>query len=475
MDIHLNSITTLKIDNFITMTDSINTKGTILLIDDLPENLHLLNNLLIQLGYTVRSATSGKMALKMLSVKLPDVILLDIKMPDMDGFQVCTVIKADERLRDIPIIFISALNNATDKVKAFTCGGGDYITKPFQIEEIVVRIENQLLIQRQKIALQQEVKKRQETEEVLYQSRALLSNVLNSTLDGIAALQSVRASQTGEIEDFRCLVVNPAIAQAFNRSREELIGKLMLKRFLKRINPSLFERVVAVVETGEPLAEDIYYPLGESSWYHFAAVKLGDGVALAVRDVTARKNMELELQIANRELRLLAHLDGLTKIANRRCFDDFLQHQWRRLSRSQQQLSLLMLDVDFFKPYNDLYGHQRGDDCLVDIARTIQKIISRPTDLIARYGGEEFAIVLPETHQDGAIVIAQIIIKAIQNLKIPHQTSAISHYVTVSIGIASMIPVLDFSPDLLIEQSDQALYCAKQQGRNSYCVQSCIT
>jgi two-component system, cell cycle response regulator len=168
------------------MTDATETKGTILLIDDLPENLHLLNNLLIQLGYTVRSATSGKMAFKMLNVKLPDVILLDIKMPDMDGFEVCTAIKADERLRNIPVIFISALDNAVDKVQAFTCGGGDYITKPFQIEEIVVRIENQLLIHRQKIALQQEVKKRQETEEVLYQSRALLSSVLNTTLDSKA-------------------------------------------------------------------------------------------------------------------------------------------------------------------------------------------------------------------------------------------------------------------------------------------------
>jgi len=451
------------------MIDVTSTKGNILLIDDLPENLHLLNNLLTQLGYTVRSATSGKMALKMLNVNLPDVILLDIKMPDMDGFQVCTAIKADERWSDIPIIFISALDNAVDKVNAFTCGGSDYITKPFQNEEMVVRIENQLLIQRQKIALQQEVKKRQETEEVLYQSRALLSSVLNTTLDGIAALQAVRASQTGEIEDFRCLVVNPVIAQAFNRSREELIGKLVLKRFLQRINSSLFERVVAVVETGEPLAEDIYYPLGESSWYHFAAVKLGDGFAIAVRDVTARKNMELELQVANRELRLLAHLDGLTKIANRRCFDDFFQQQWRRLARTQQPLSLLMLDVDFFKPYNDFYGHQRGDDCLLEIAQTIQKIISRPTDLAARYGGEEFIIALPETNEEGAAVIAQIIINTIQDLKIPHQASSIIDCVTVSIGITSMIPTMDFSPECLIDQADQALYSAKDKGRNRYC------
>jgi two-component system, cell cycle response regulator len=458
-------------DNFIPMTEPTNTKGSILLVDDLPENLQLLSELLTRLGYTIRTVTSGKMALRTLSVKQPDVILLDIKMPEMDGYQVCTTIKGDEKLCNIPIIFISALDNAFDKVKAFACGGVDYITKPFQIEEIVVRIENQLIIQRQKIALQQEIKKRQEAEEVLYQSRALLSSVLNTTLDGIAALQAVRAPQTGEIEDFRCLVVNPVIAQAFNRSREELIGKLVLKRFLQRINPSLFDRIIAVVETGESLAEDIYYPLDESSWYHLTAVKLGDGFAIAVRDITSRKNMELELQVANRELRLLAHLDGLTKIANRRCFDDFFQHQWRRLSRTQQPLSLLMLDVDFFKLYNDFYGHQRGDDCLVEIAQTIQKIISRPTDLVARYGGEEFVIVLPETNEEGAIVIAQIIINAIYGLAIPHQASAISSHVTVSIGITSLIPVLDFSPDCLIDQADQALYLAKQQGRNCYCVQ----
>jgi diguanylate cyclase (GGDEF)-like protein len=229
-----------------------------------------------------------------------------------------------------------------------------------------------------------------------------------------------------------------------------------------------------VVETGEPLAEDIYYPLGESSWYHFAAVKLGDGFAIAVRDVTARKNMELELQIANRELRLLAHLDGLTRIANRRCFDDFFQQQWRRLSRTQQPLSLLMLDVDFFKPYNDLYGHQRGDECLVEIAQTIQKIISRPTDLVARYGGEEFVIVLPETNEEGAVVIAQIIINAIQDLKIPHQASAITDYVTVSIGITNLIPNMDFSPECLIDQADQALYIAKDKGRNCYCLKPLI-
>ena len=174
------------------MTESSQSKGNILLIDDLVNNLQLLSDLLTQLGYRVRSVTSGRMALKTLRVKQPDLILLDIKMPEMDGYQVCEAIKKDEALRNIPIIFISALDETFDKVKAFELGGVDYVTKPFQIEEVVARIESQLTIQRQKIALEQEIKKRCDTEEILYQSRALLASVLNSALDGIAALQAIR-------------------------------------------------------------------------------------------------------------------------------------------------------------------------------------------------------------------------------------------------------------------------------------------
>ncbi|MGL5032937.1 MAG: response regulator, partial [Microcystaceae cyanobacterium] len=286
------------------MTESTPTKGNILLVDDLPNNLQLLSDLLTKLGYTIRSVTSGRMALKTLKVKQPDLILLDIKMPEMDGYQVCEAIKADEELRNIPIIFISALDDTFDKVKAFECGGVDYITKPFQIEEVVARVENQLTIQRQKIALQQEVRKRCETEEVLYQSRALLSSVLNSALDGIAALQAIRDPQTGNIEDFRCLVINPILSKAFNKNREDLIGKAVLKRFLHRLDAQLFGKFVSVVETGIFLEQDIYFPLENSSWYHFVAVKLGDGFAITVRDITTRKEMELELQEANEKLKL---------------------------------------------------------------------------------------------------------------------------------------------------------------------------
>ncbi len=262
---------------------SLKLTGNILLVDDLPENLQLLSNLLLTLGYTVRSVTNGHMALKTAKAKRPDLILLDILMPDMDGYQVCQAFKEDEDLRDIPIIFISSLDDVFDKVKAFWSGGVDYICKPIQQEEVVVRLENQLTIQRQKRLLEDAIARHKETEEMLYQSRALVTSVLNSVSDGIAAVQAVRDPMTGDIIDFRCLVVNPTIARLFDRGREDLIGKLVLRRFLDKFNPELFERLVSVVETGMALDEEVCYPAEPTGWYQVIAVKLGDGFTVTVR------------------------------------------------------------------------------------------------------------------------------------------------------------------------------------------------
>ena len=450
-------------------------KGSILLVDDIPENLQLLSDLLVKLGYTVRSVTSGRMALKTVKVKRPDVILLDIKMPEMDGYQVCQALKADENLRSIPVIFISALDDVFDKVTAFKSGGIDYITKPFQIEEVVARLDNQLIIQRQQRLLEQEITTRRETQEVLYQSRALLASVLNSSLDGIAAMQAIRAPEPGNIEDVRCLVVNPVIARAFATSREEMIGKLVLKRFLGRVEPELFKKFVNIVETGEPLERDFYYSTGESSWFHFVAVKLGDGFAITIRDITTRKETELALQDANQKLEQLANLDALTQVANRRCFNDRLMREWQKLAQAQEPLSLILFDLDSFKRYNDFYGHLAGDDCLLKIAGIVYQIIrhrdvERPTDLVARYGGEEFAVLLPNTDLEGAIRVAMRIRQQVHSLAIPHVKSGVRDIVTVSSGICSLVPSLDVKPDRIIANADQALYYAKEQGRDRYCI-----
>jgi diguanylate cyclase (GGDEF)-like protein len=173
---------------------------------------------------------------------------------------------------------------------------------------------------------------------------------------------------------------------------------------------------------------------------------------------------------ANQKLEQLVNLDGLTQVANRRCFDERLQAEWKRLAREQQPLSLILFDVDKFKLYNDYYGHLKGDDCLIKIAQTMQQILHhRPADLVARYGGEEFLVLLPNTDLVEAIKVAQSIQQAIQNQAIPHAKSDIKNIVTLSLGITSVIPTCDIKPDTLIASADKALYNAKQKGRDRYC------
>lgn len=177
-----------------------------------------------------------------------------------------------------------------------------------------------------------------------------------------------------------------------------------------------------------------------------------------------------KLKATNQKLLHLATIDGLTQVKNRYFFNQKIHHEWQRLQREQQPLSLILFDVDYFKRYNDFYGHQAGDLCLQEIAQVAQKSLHRPADFIARYGGEEFAVVLPNTSKDGAITVAQRIQKSLKTLAIPHQSSGVSSIISVSLGIAHMIPTEDVLCESLIEQADQALYHAKEMGRDRYIV-----
>jgi diguanylate cyclase (GGDEF)-like protein len=190
------------------------------------------------------------------------------------------------------------------------------------------------------------------------------------------------------------------------------------------------------------------------------------GLVETFADITERKHAESVLQLANRELERLATEDGLTKLSNRRRFDAYLDLEWRRQMRVQGQIALILCDVDFFKNYNDYYGHQAGDDCLRSVADAIRKRVGRPGDLIARYGGEEFAIVMPETDIRGAFQVAENIRQELTKMNIPHANSAAAPYVTISCGIACMHPDATTDPKSLIEKADQGLYRAKQKGRN---------
>jgi len=186
----------------------------------------------------------------------------------------------------------------------------------------------------------------------------------------------------------------------------------------------------------------------------------------AIFDDSERKFAEEALQKANEELQRLATTDGLTQISNRRRFDEFLANEWKRALRSKQNLSLILGDIDFFKLYNDNYGHQAGDQCLHTVAQTINSILRRPADLAARYGGEEFTVILPDTDMEGAFHVAERVRNKIQQLEILHEHSTVEKHVTLSLGVASIVPTHEGLPESLLEKADEALYKAKEKGRN---------
>lgn len=190
--------------------------------------------------------------------------------------------------------------------------------------------------------------------------------------------------------------------------------------------------------------------------------------SLATQLAIAIKQAELyqQLQAANLKLERLATLDELTQLANRRRFDQYLEMEWRRQTREQTPLSLILCDIDSFKSYNDTYGHPGGDECLRQVARAIGNAVDRPADLVARYGGEEFAVILPNTAIPGAVVVAEHIQLKIAALQLPHAGSQVSQYVTVSLGVASIVPASESVASILISAADQALYQAKRLGRD---------
>ncbi len=385
--------------------------GDILVVDDRPDNIRLLSTMLSERGYKVRKAVSGEMALTAIDTAAPDLILLDITMPQMDGFDVCQRLKAEEKTRYIPVIFISALDEVVDKVKAFSCGGVDYITKPFQVEEVMARVESQLTIrrlqrqmQRQNRLLQEEIQYRLEVDRVIQEQNISLQKEVKNRLRIEKLLQDQNELMQEEIQ---------------NRQR--------IERTLQTQNIELQREISDRIEAEESLKQ---------------------------------ANQQLQ------SLSLLAAIDGLTQIANRRRFDEYLSDEWERLTEAQQPLSLILCDVDRFKPYNDVEGHQKGDECLQSIAKTLNDYISKTQGLAARYGGDEFAIILPNTDAATARQIAEQIKSDIQNLSISHPNSSVCEHVTLSMGIASMIPTRELQPDSLISITDCALDEAKDRGGN---------
>lgn len=256
------------------------------------------------------------------------------------------------------------------------------------------------------------------------------------------------------------------------------IDGLMMVRFF-RANPTTAQVPIIVLSTKEePEIKSKAFGMGANDYI----VKLPDKIELIARiryhsqayinqkqrdeAFLALQESQERLAAANKELEKLSSLDGLTGIPNRRRFDELLDQEWHRAMRNKKPLSLIMLDIDFFKLYNDHYGHQGGDDCLKLVARTLDESVHREPDTVARYGGEEFAAILPETSINGALEVAENMRASIEANKMAHAKSKVSEHVSISVGVATIIPERDALPEILIAAADQALYNAKENGRN---------
>ncbi|PZU96252.1 MAG: hypothetical protein DCF32_21865 [Leptolyngbya sp.] len=210
-----------------------------------------------------------------------------------------------------------------------------------------------------------------------------------------------------------------------------------------------------------------YHSQGPRPW-ETAELDLLKRLAIQLAIAIQQSQLYQHIQTVNRQLEHLATHDGLTQVANRRSFDTYLQQEWGRRLRAQAPLSLILCDIDHFKLYNDTYGHPAGDVCLQRVAQVLEQVAKRPADLVARYGGEEFALVLPDTDLAGAEAIARTIQQALIELALYHGASPLSQRITLSLGVARLVPCQGQSAQMLIDQADAALYMAKQQGRDRY-------
>ena len=418
--------------------------AAILIVDDAPANLELLRKLMSEQGYQVYVALSGERALAIAQRAQPDLILLDVVMPDMDGFETCQQLKQNPLTQRIPVIFMSARSDTDDVVAGFDIGAVDYIAKPLRMAEVCARVRAQL-----------QIRSNSETQE---EQAERLRTIVNHMAEGLLIIEA----------DGRIQYTNPACDHYLGYRENELAG-LSIAELLSPMVTQEYLDYFAMHAANPDTAHN--HGTREVAIRHRAGHALSMDLTLTpmylrqplyiglLHDITHHKQSEDALQRA-------AYLDPLTKIANRRHFDSFLEKEWQRSVRNGGVLSLVVLDVDHFKLYNDSLGHPAGDTCLQQVAQAIDAHACRPGDLAARYGGEEFVMLFSETEADSAMLLAETIRATIEALHLPHPRSTTSAWITVSIGVATIRPHQLDNRETLFVAADRALYVAKEAGRN---------
>ena len=471
----------------------------ILVVDDVALNLKILRAILEPVGYEVSFAMSGKQSLVRIASAKPDIILLDLMMPDMDGLEVCRVLKSDSESAEIPIIFLTASQEKEHLLQAFQLGAVDYVTKPFNKLELLARINTHLTLKHYQNCLQKQAEQERLRNKIIYSIRRSLDlNYILRTavseiccffkIDKVTIFKFMNLAQgkiVAESTPITCqIMIEDKIHDISWMNQSLNISESCRVQVIDNIHDASISPLhldfLMAGQVKTELIVSIYQQ--DSFWgtliaHHYQShhswstdeIKLLSELVEQLEIAIQQSQLYQKLDTAYQELQRLANTDSLTDVANRRQFDQYINQEWLRTKREQEYLSLIMCDVDYFKLYNDFYGHPLGDVCLQKIAKILSESIKRPADLVARYGGEEFAIILPYTNLEGAVNVAQQIQQAIDDLKIPHIQSQVRQQITLSMGIVSIIPDDNFTVNDLIIAADKALYVAKANGRNQYC------
>lgn len=439
---------------------------TILLVDDVVSNLMILEKILAGEGFHCVRATSGVEALTLIETEPVSVVLLDVQMPDMDGCEVARRIRARGNTAGLPIIFITASATAEEAVfDGYDAGAIDYLVKPVhsrilcrKVQQLCDLVEQERELKR----LYAEAESRNaELERLLAQSRQLEE----ARMESEARYRSLIALSPIPIlvqVDGGIVYHNASASRLLGLASEAEARGLPFHAFVEESGRAMVGAQIEEIARCGGQSDPIGCRLIGGNYVELSigCILYDDevGVQMAIQDVTAHKLLQDELA-------RLSQIDGLTGVANRRHLDEALPLECKRAQRAGAPLSFLMFDIDQFKPYNDHYGHQAGDECLKRVAEALGNTASRPGDLVARYGGEEFVAILPNTDLAGARHIGEMAVEAVRALQIPHVASRNGGCVTISAGIATLSPGGGgAAPADLVRRADQALYRRKQAG-----------
>lgn len=454
---------------------------TILLIEDSLAQAELIQEMLSEVEdtqYSLSLVARLEDGLQRLQEAEFDIILLDLSLPDSYGLDTIRKVKLQEST--IPMVVLTNLNDRTIAIESVRQGAQDYLVKGEFNGELLIRAIN-YAIERQRI--KDKLLKQVEREQLMGR---MIERIRNSL-----ALQEILQTTVQEVRQFlktdrvliyRCpsqeqgMIFAESVKEDRNQRSCRTIEDILIYSTFEEANleadqldlmiNSLVEAVLTV-----PIWE-ITPNNADQLWGQLIAQDYSRSRQWRDEEIDFLRQLANQLAIAIQQSELYQKLeersilDGLTGVANRRQFDQVLDNEWQRLAREGKPLSLIMCDVDFFGKYNNVYGHPAGDACLQQIAQVLEQASRRPADVVARYGGEEFALILPDTNADGVLQVAQQILEQIRMLNLPHSGSTVSQYVTLSLGIATIVPKVDQNATTLIESADQALLQAKIEGRD---------